>query len=133
MGTIFFIIQELFGDQLESKMIKEALTYPDNLSLAKIGDTVLDLVNHTTSYKEDKTPETMNKTKETRYSKSNHTCLVNTDKELVQYLLDNDYDEFTTEAIGEERSDAYLESIVGAIYMTFRVEKSYQFVSEVYT
>jgi dsRNA-specific ribonuclease len=133
MGVIFTQIQELFGEKLDNITIKEALTYPDNKRLAKIGDTVLDLVNHTTSYHEKLTPEMMAQYKELNYSQSNHTRLLNEDQELVRYLLENDYDEYTIENIGEDRADAYLEAILGAIYVTFRTEKSYRFVEQVYT
>jgi hypothetical protein len=133
MGTIFSKIQELFGQELQNSIIKEALTYPNNSSLAKIGDTVLDLINHTTAYNEKYTPEMMAKFKETSFTKVNHTKLVNDDKEFVRYLLDNDYEEYTAETIGIERSDAYLEAILGAIWMRLTPKEAYLFVMEVYS
>lgn len=66
------------------------------------------------------------------FSRDNHRDIVNSNKAFVDYLIASDYTENNQRRIGQDRSDCYLEGVVGAIYLKDGIEAVVSFMVEIY-
>lgn len=132
-GRILPFLKNLYGPELNSEKIWEALSFPKNIKLAQIGDSVLDLIILESEYRNpDSEPESMDNLRKKEGKKETNQKMLKKDYELTQYLLNSDYEQNPQGIIGKERSDAYMEAIIGVIYLTKGLFESKKFVEMMY-
>lgn len=132
MTEILSKIKTIFGPDLSHPKIQEAIHYPDNKKLAQIGNDVLDLCNSITLYDEGFFASQIDDSRQLNFSRDNHREIVNADKAFVDYMIKHDYIENNQRKIGKDRSDNYLEGIIGAIYLKDGLKGVVSFIAEIY-
>ena len=70
--------------------------------------------------------------RQVNFSRNRHRDIVNSDKEFVDYIIKHDYMGNIQGKIGEDRSDNYLEAIIGAIYLKDGIDAVASFINNVY-
>ena len=85
MTELLSKIREIFGQNLDQGKIQEALQYPSNKSLAKIGNDVLDLCNSLIMYDEGYFSSQIDGVRQILFSRDNHREIINSDKDFVEY------------------------------------------------
>ena len=127
-----FLIK-LYGPDLLDEKLLEALSFKTNRKLAQIGDSVLDLIIFESAYRNPNSrPQSMDNLRQKEGKKEANQQILKKDNELTQYLLKNDYEQNPQGKIGKDRSDAYLEAIIGAIYLTKGLCESKKFIEIIY-
>ncbi|UCD44746.1 MAG: hypothetical protein JSV27_11645 [Candidatus Bathyarchaeota archaeon] len=130
---ILTILKNLYGPELNDEKIRETLSFPINKKLAQIGDSVLDLILLVSEYRNPSSePKSMDDLRKKEGKKRTNQKLLKKDYELTQFLLNSDYEQNSQSIIGRERSDAYMEAIIGAIYLTKGLYEAKKFVKVVY-
>ncbi len=130
---IFKELIRLFGEDLLDDKIQEALTFENNQKLAELGDSVLDVVIHEYEYeKPDSKPLTMNTLREKVGTKKNNQKILNSDKKLQKFIINTDYTQNPPKTIGLNRSDRYMEAIIGAIFIRKCLSEARNFVRHIY-
>ncbi|MCW4011389.1 MAG: hypothetical protein NWF07_00205 [Candidatus Bathyarchaeota archaeon] len=117
MGKLLRKVKDVFGEDLDQGRIREALCFDENQGLASVGNDVLDLCNSLILYRTGHYSSQIDTSRQKRFTRDRHRSIVNSDPELVEYLIATDYEENNQQRIGVERSDRYLEAIIGALYL----------------
>ena len=132
-NIIIKFLYGLFWSKLEDEKIQEALTHGANKKLAQIGDSVLNLVIYETEYKASQsTAGTMDSLRQSQGRRKKNQEILFNDKILTDYLLERDYIQNPQRKIGLLRADAYMEAIIGAIYLTVGLGEARTFIMEMY-
>jgi len=126
------MIKTIFGSDLSHPKIQEALHYSGNKKIAQIGNDVLDLCNSLMLYDGEFFSQQIDDSRQLNFSRDNHRDLVNSDKAFVDFIISSDYKENNQRRIGHDRSDSYLEGIVGAIYLKDGIDAVVSFMIEMY-
>jgi dsRNA-specific ribonuclease len=133
MGKIFTFLINKYSQQFNNQKIKEALSHSTNKSLAGIGDSVLDLVIREKEYlTPGSNPKSMDALRQSKGKRKKNQEILEQDKQLTDYLLERDYSQNPQGKIGLNRSDQYMEAIIGAIYLTSGLSDSRKFIEEIY-
>ena len=132
-GPILTFLNNLYGQNLNTEKIREALSFSTNKKLAQIGDSNLDLIILESEYRNPiSEPRSMDNLRKKEGKRETNQNILKKDHELTQYLLNSDYEQNPQGIIGKERSDAYMEAIIGAIYLTNGLCESKKFVEMIY-
>ena len=133
MGRILTFLIDRYGQDLDNEKIQEALVFSKNKGLAGIGDSVLDLVIREKEYcSPDSDPKSMDDLRQSKAKREKNQEILEQDKQLTDYLLEQDYSQNPQGKIGVNRSDQYMEAIIGAIYLTSGLSDSRKFIEEMY-
>lgn len=129
---ILSLIRRKFGEDLDQDVIRKALSYPENKLLARVGNDALDLCNSLLLFDLDHFSNHVENTQVVNVTRSNHSIIVNQDKEFVNFLIDYDYESNNQRRIGVDRADTYIEAIIGAIFLKDGLEGVASFTSQIY-
>jgi len=133
IGPIFTFLIVRYGQDLDNEKVQEALSYSKNKRLAGIGDSVLDLVILEKEYRNpDSDPESMDALRQSKAKREKNQEILAQDTQFTDYLLEQDYSQNPQGKIGLNRSDQYMEAIIGAIYLTCGLPDSRKFIEEMY-
>lgn len=133
MGRILTFLIDRYGQDLDNEKIQEALVFSKNKGLAGIGDSVLDLVIREKEYRNpDSDPKSMDDLRQLKAKREKNQEILEQDSLLTDYLLKQDYSQNPQGKIGVNRSDQYMEAIIGAIYLTCDLPDSRKFIEEMY-
>ncbi|MFX0125957.1 MAG: ribonuclease III domain-containing protein [Candidatus Hodarchaeota archaeon] len=113
-------LQGLFeSDFFYNKYLQEAFSQNENKNLAEIGDSVLNLVIRMNEYsKHYATPDSIDEARQIYASKKALQRVLNQDVEFTEFLIHNYKCTSPPGKIGLERSDDFMEAIIGAIYLS---------------
>lgn len=133
MGRILTFLIDRYGREFTDEKIQEALSYSKNKRLAGIGDSVLDLVIREKEYQNiDSNPNSMDALRQSKGKRKMNQEFLAQDPQMTCYLLEKDYDQNPHGKIGLNRSDQYMEAIIGAIYITCGLSDTRKFIEEIY-
>ena len=132
MTQLLQIIREIFGPDLDQGRIQEALKYSVNKELAIVGNNVLDLCNSLIKYDKGYISSKIDADRQNLLSRTNHRTIVNNDKAFVEFIIKHDYIQNNQVKIGLDRSDRYLEAIIGAIFLKEGFQRSLNFINGYY-
>jgi len=128
-NSILGYIQNLFGSDFPNKYLEEAFRQEENKCLAEIGDSVLDLVIRMIEYRRPgATPKSIDKARQKYATKKALQEVLNGDRAFTEFLIGS-YDCTSPPGnIGLERSDDFMEAILGAIFFSKGLESACKFI-----
>lgn len=122
-------LKELYGYNFPDKYLREAFTQDENRNLAELGDSILDLVIYEYAYnlKEAK-PQSLDEARQSIAKNSDLKCLFNRETALKRYLRKKWKCNSPLQTFGKERASAFLEAIIGAIYLSYDLCEARKFI-----
>jgi len=116
--SILGYLQDLFESDFSNEFLQEAFDQDENKCLAEVGDSILDLVIRMIEYrKPDATPKSIDNARQKYASKKALQSVLNGDREFTEYLIECHGCTSPPGHIGLERSDDYIEAIIGATFL----------------
>jgi len=122
-------LKDLYANNFPDKFLQEAFTQNENRNLAELGDSILDLVIYEYVYNlEEAKPKSLDKARQNIAKNSDLKIILNRETALKQYLRDKWRCSSPLKEFGKERASAFLEAIIGAIYLSYDLCEASRFI-----
>jgi len=127
-------LRRVFGNDLNDEKLHEALDPNRNQKIAEIGDSLMDLIIRENEYKKpESNAKSLDDARQQYASKKRNKDILNIDEELTRYLINKHKCTSPPGKIGLQRSDTYMEAIIGAIYLHKGLKYTRKYVMEIYS
>lgn len=122
-------LKVLYADNFPDKYLREAFTQDENRNLAELGDSILDLVIYEHAYNlEEAKQKSLDKARQSIAKNSDLKILFNRETPLKQYLREEWGCSSPIHEFGKEHASAFLEAIIGAIYLSYDLSEASRFI-----
>ena len=124
-------LMAIYSEAFPDKYLEEAFSQDKNRNLAELGDSILNLVIYEHVYKmADARPKLLDDTRQDIAKNSDLKYILNRDALLKQYLRDEWGCTSPLENFGKDRASAFLEAIIGAIYLSYGLGEASRFIEK---